>query len=62
MVPPVAEVQADQVPSPGVVVLPVRVWKVNDVPVGRLLSGVKLSHCTVVPASSTRETKAPVAA
>ncbi len=42
--------------------MPVRVWKVSEVPVGRLLSGVRLSHCTPVPASSTRETNTPVAA
>ena len=62
MVEPATEVQADQLPSFGVVVLPVRVWKVSEVPVGRLLIGFKLSHCTVAPASNTRETKTPVAA
>ena len=56
---PATEVHADQVPSLGVVVFPVRVSKVSDVPAGWLLSEVKLSQCTAVLASNRRDTKTP---
>jgi hypothetical protein len=60
--PPAAEAQADQVPSLGFVVFPVRVSIASDVPVGWLLSVIILSQSTPTPASSRRETKTLVVA